>query len=500
MCSRALLWAILSAVVPAAYSETIRFKVSLPEETETKAASRAARDAEPVSGHLIVQFDDAPDNQQLAELRARGVKVLSHVPDNAVLVAASAPIDLSGYDAAPLDPRVKVSPVLTDQDRDYVVEFHPDVPLNDARALVIRAGFTLHENPDLGAHRLLVERRAQRARAADPLAVLSGLDEVAYVFPASEELTRGTPVIPCSSAVTELGPLAQYIATVGNGWDGAGLGSAALSYVWGTATRKLPANLAQAEVVRAMNEWSRIAAVRWTVGTNATGVKTIHVVFGVGSHGDPYAFDGPGNVLAHTFYPANPNPEPIAGDMHLDDDEAWRVGANVDLYSVALHELGHALGLGHSDVPTAVMYPYYRMAGALQPDDTAAILRLYAAAGAPVTPPVTPTNPTTPITPTAPAPSPAAPDTTAPSLTILNPSTTTLLTTSANRVFTGISYDVGGVAQVTWTNSLGGNGTAAGTTSWSVAIPLKIGINRITIRAADRTGNTTWRTVSVTRR
>jgi len=54
-------------------------------------------------------------------------------------------------------------------------------------------------------------------------------------------------------------------------------------------------------------------------------------------------------VLAHTFYPSPPNPEPIAGDVHLDDDEEWVIGSDlsvrsVDLFSVSLHELGHALG------------------------------------------------------------------------------------------------------------------------------------------------------------
>jgi hypothetical protein len=33
--------------------------------------------------------------------------------------------------------------------------------------------------------------------------------------------------------------------------------------------------------------------------------------------------------------------------MHFDADEAWENPQKIDLYSVALHEAGHALGLGH---------------------------------------------------------------------------------------------------------------------------------------------------------
>ena len=225
----------------------------------------------------------------------------------------------------------------------------------------------------------------------------------------------------------------------------------------------------------------------------------MHVLFGAGSHGDPYPFDGPGNVLAHTFYPSLPNPEPLAGDMHLDDSESWRVGANIDLYSAVLHELGHALGLGHSDDPTAVMYPYYRMATGLQADDKKAILTLYAAATATPSTPTSPA-PTPPPTPApAPAPAPAPKDTTAPTLTIQNPATTSVITTAASRLISGTASDAGGLKNVTWENSLGGSGTATGTTSWSATIPLVRGINRITVRATDVAGNSTWRTVTITR-
>ena len=90
-----------------------------------------------------------------------------------------------------------------------------------------------------------------------------------------------------------------------------------------------------------------------------------------------------GGTLAHTFLPVPDNTEPIAGDMHFDESELWQIGADIDLFTVTLHEAGHALGLGHSDDPGAVMYAFYGgPVSSLAPDDIAGIQSIYAATAA----------------------------------------------------------------------------------------------------------------------
>ncbi|KAL6287963.1 hypothetical protein ACE6H2_012353 [Prunus campanulata] len=99
------------------------------------------------------------------------------------------------------------------------------------------------------------------------------------------------------------------------------------------------------------------------------------ISFGSGEHGDGRPFDGPGGVLAHAYAPTN-------GRFHYDADETWVVGAvpgGMDLETVALHEIGHLLGLERSSVEGAVMLPGIRagFTQSLHADDIQGIKALY---------------------------------------------------------------------------------------------------------------------------
>ena len=467
-------------------------------------------------GHYIIQFDQAPQADQLELLKQRGAAILGYVPENALMISIRVPLSLDGLAArwaGRLDRNDKISPALSsssltspaldelpaDTAAAFLVEFGADVSHEEMAALAMEYNLAPIDNPQLLENHLLV------TGSLSDVTRMAEWDEVLYIFPAGEDLVKGNPVVACAGAMTLMGSIGQYVAKVSEGWDGPGRGTAEIGYVFSQLTNKLGADAQKAEILRAMKEWERVVGVKFAAGTDPKAAKTVNILFAAGDHGDGYPFDGKNGTLAHTFYPAPPNDEPIAGDMHFDNAENWQIGADTDLYSVAVHELGHALGLGHSDKSGAVMYPYYRRATSLTSEDISAILLLYAD---PVAATPTPSAPPTPPTPTpTPAPKPPTTSPSAPAspfnVSLSSPAADTTQTTLS---VSGLLNAGTGPWRISWYAGGGLNGslvvTGSGTSAnWNISnIPLAVGANNVVVLASDSTQRYATASFSITRK
>ncbi|XP_036379163.1 matrix metalloproteinase-18 [Megalops cyprinoides] len=105
---------------------------------------------------------------------------------------------------------------------------------------------------------------------------------------------------------------------------------------------------------RAWKVWSDVTRLRFP--RRSRSKADIMISFRIRDHEDEFTFDGKGGILAHAFQPGTG----IGGDVHFDSEESWTVNSTgINLFAVAVHEFGHALGLQHSRDPGSAMYPAY---------------------------------------------------------------------------------------------------------------------------------------------
>ncbi|XP_056153630.1 matrix metalloproteinase-25 [Lampris incognitus] len=176
-------------------------------------------------------------------------------------------------------------------------------------------------------------------------------------------------------------------------WEKTDLTWSVHSYPSESLSSSLNPSTVDSLLAHAFKAWSDVSPLHFQrLQSDSEG--DILVSFTRSLHDDGYPFDGRGGTLAHAFFPSRAQ---IAGDTHFDDDEIWSYGgegSSTDLFTVAVHEFGHALGLSHSSSDPSIMKPYYQgpvgdIANYRLPqDDRQAIQQLYGVKEGRPSPPV----------------------------------------------------------------------------------------------------------------
>ncbi len=246
------------------------------------------------------------------------------------------------------------------------------------------ARFGYFPNPEL-AHRYPMWRPAMAFDAPDPGVLDEQMQQAVRLYqganglpdtgevdaPTLELMQQPRCGVPDHPVVTAAG-VATFVAQ-GNRWPGP-----TVTYSHENFSPDLTPDAMRTAMRGAFARWSAVVPLNFAEATAGGG--EIRVAFGRGDHGCGFPFDGTGRVLAHCFYPP-PNNGALSGDCHFDEDERWTRGdpvTGIDLDTVALHEIGHGIGLDHSADPGAVMFASYSGARReLRGDDVAGARHIY---------------------------------------------------------------------------------------------------------------------------
>ncbi len=132
----------------------------------------------------------------------------------------------------------------------------------------------------------------------------------------------------------------------------------------------LPGGLSAAAIQTAIEEaldlWANFAPFKFVqMPDNGPAPDENHTAYPAASNPDirfGYTDINDPNVLAHAFLPFQPATTGLSGDVHFSTGFTWSIGdgpGTFDLIEVAVHEIGHSLGLLHETAVDAIMNPVY---------------------------------------------------------------------------------------------------------------------------------------------
>jgi len=147
-----------------------------------------------------------------------------------------------------------------------------------------------------------------------------------------------------------------------------------------------PNNLDCAQAHQAMREametWDALSGITLDETTSPNADINVSFAYELTVLNDFLYPDGPGGLLGVTSLPVDTS-APDAGDVEFDGTEFWTLDGSINddvlvhLPTVALHEFGHSLGLGHSSDENALMWFDYTGPRTITPDDIAGIQAIY---------------------------------------------------------------------------------------------------------------------------
>jgi Matrixin/PEP-CTERM motif len=152
----------------------------------------------------------------------------------------------------------------------------------------------------------------------------------------------------------------------------------------------LPNDLIKRSIEQALGLWASVAPINYVEVPDSDAshgqIRFRHIYINGTDPpvGDPIA-------KAQAYYPGSSD---INGDVEFDHSDPWQAVGTThipDILGAATHELGHTLGLAHSDDSNAVMYWIFQRfqglgTGHLSADDIAGIQSIYGAGRGTVTP------------------------------------------------------------------------------------------------------------------